>query len=162
MTKMTKHKATTTQILIKLRIVYLIFVCIRMFLTVMILCFRTDRSGQTVHTLIRLEEQSDQGLQCLLFHMHLKETFEPLHEKTNILHMRKKKTQISFAVSAKLISAFVFATRIVRPFFFLNPKFQASSHFLWLYSLVCVGPDRKPECWFSHDVAYVSAVRSIC
>ena len=28
--------------------------------------------------------------------------------------------------------------------YFLNPKFQASSHLLLLYSLVCVGPGRKP------------------
>ena len=35
--------------------------------TVMIQCFRTDRSGRTVQTQIRLplEEQSDQGLHCL-------------------------------------------------------------------------------------------------
>ena len=41
--------------------------------TVMTLSFRTDRSGQTVQTQIRLllEEQSDQGLHCLLFHLHL-------------------------------------------------------------------------------------------
>ena len=41
-------------------------------LTVMILSFRTDRSGQTVQTQIRLllEEQSDQGLHCLLFPLH--------------------------------------------------------------------------------------------
>ena len=41
--------------------------------TIMILSFRTDRSGQTVQTQIRLliEEQSDQGLRCLLFHLHL-------------------------------------------------------------------------------------------
>ena len=41
-------------------------------ITVMILNFRTDRSGQTVQTQIRLilEEQSDQGLHCLLFHLH--------------------------------------------------------------------------------------------
>ena len=41
--------------------------------TIMILSFRTDRSGQTVQTQIRLllEEQSDQGLHCLLFHLHL-------------------------------------------------------------------------------------------
>ena len=26
----------------------------------------------------------------------------------------------------------------------LLPKFQASSHLLWLYSPVCVGPGRKP------------------
>ena len=41
--------------------------------TVMTLSFRTDRSGQTVQTQIRLllEEQSDQGLHCLQFHLHL-------------------------------------------------------------------------------------------
>ena len=67
---------------------------------------------------------------------------EPRHEKTGFLHMNKTKTQISFA---KLISAFVFATRIVQSLYFLNPKFQASRHLLWLYSLVCVGPGRKPR-----------------
>ena len=41
--------------------------------TVMTLRFRTYRSWQTVQTQIRLllEEQSDQGLHCLLFHLHL-------------------------------------------------------------------------------------------
>ena len=29
--------------------------------------------------------------------------------------------------------------------YFLNPKFQTSSHLLWLYSLVCIGPGRKPR-----------------
>ena len=35
--------------------------------------FRTDRSGQTVQTQIRLllEEHSDQGLHCLQFPLHL-------------------------------------------------------------------------------------------
>ena len=39
----------------------------------MTLNFGTDRSGQTVQTQIRLllEEQSDQGLHCLLFHLHV-------------------------------------------------------------------------------------------
>ena len=53
----------------------------------MILSFRTDTSWQTVQTQIRLlleeqssqglhcllflEEQSDQGLHCLLFHLHV-------------------------------------------------------------------------------------------
>ena len=38
----------------------------------MILSFRTDMHGQTVHTQIKLllEEQSDQGLHCLQFHLH--------------------------------------------------------------------------------------------
>ena len=53
--------------------------------------------------------------------------------------------QISFAVTAKLISTFVFATRIVQFLYFLNIKFQASSHLLWLCSAVCVGPGRKPR-----------------
>ena len=37
--------------------------------------FRTDRPGQTVQTKIRLllEEQSDQRLHCLQFHLHLLE-----------------------------------------------------------------------------------------
>ena len=41
--------------------------------TIMILSIRTDRSGQTVQTQIRLflEAQSDQGLHCLQFRLHL-------------------------------------------------------------------------------------------
>ena len=38
-----------------------------------------------------------------------------------------------------------FAKRIVKSLYLLNSKFQASSHFLWLYSLVCVGPGQKPR-----------------
>ena len=41
------------------------------------------------------------------------------------------------------VTDFVFATRIVQFIFYLNPKFQASSHLVCLYSLVCVGPGRK-------------------
>ena len=57
----------------------------------------------------------------------------------------KKGTLVKKSVTAKLISAFVFATRIVQSLFFLNPKFQASSHLLWLCSPVSVGPGRKPR-----------------
>ena len=57
--------------------------------------------------------------------------YEPPHGKTNNLYKRKKKkTQISFEVTAKLISDFVFATGIVRFLYFLNPKFSASNHIL--------------------------------
>ena len=38
-----------------------------------------------------------------------------------------------------------FATRIVKSLYFLNTKFQASSHLLLPYSLVCVGPCRKHQ-----------------
>ena len=60
----------------------------------------------------------------------------------------------AFAVTAKLISTFVFTTQIVQSLFFLNPKFPASSH-LCLCSSVCVGPVWEPHCWFSHDAAHV-------
>ena len=51
--------------------------------------------------------------------------------------------------------AFVFATWIVQSLFYLNPKFQASSYLLWLYSPVCVGPSRKPEDRFSQNEAHM-------
>ena len=52
----------------------------------------------------------------------------------------ENKAQISFAVTAKLISAFVFATRMAQFLFYLNPKFEAFCSFLCLYSLICVRP----------------------
>ena len=54
-------------------------------------------------------------------------TNEPPREKTNNLDMRKQRRRsASRKVTAKLISAFVFASQIVHFLFFLNPKFQAS------------------------------------
>ena len=63
----------------------------------------------------------------LLFTKKKNDAFEPPHGKTNNLHTAKTKAQISFAVTAKLISAFVFATRIVQFLLYLTPKFPASS-----------------------------------
>ena len=57
----------------------------------------------------------------------------------------KTKVHIGYAVTAQLISAIVFATRIVQSLFFLNPKFKVSSLFLCLYRSVCVRPGRKPR-----------------
>ena len=36
-----------------------------------------------------------------------------------------------------------------------NPKFQASSCLLWLYSLLCVGSGRKPQHWVSNVAAQI-------
>ena len=47
--------------------------------------------------------------------------------ENQIFAYAKTKAQISFAVTAKLINAFVFAAGIVHFLFFLNPKFQATS-----------------------------------
>ena len=78
-----------------------------------------------------------------------KKIIEPNHEKTGFLHMRKQRlrsaAQLRCAVTAQLISIFVFATQIVPSLFFLNSKFLASSHILQLYSSVCVEPGRKPR-----------------
>ena len=56
----------------KLRIITVLLAILSV-TTVMILSFRTDMPGQTVQTQIRLllEEQSDQGLHCLPFRLHL-------------------------------------------------------------------------------------------
>ena len=77
------------------------------------------------------------------------------------LRMRKPKiayakttTQISCAVTAQLISAFVVAKRIVLFLFYIYQKFLASSFMLSLYSLVSVGPCRKPK---SLDVSYTGS-----
>ena len=63
--------------------------------------------------------------------------------RNRLLAFAKTKTQISFAVTAKLISLCFCYTDSTIPL--LPPKFQASSHLLWLYSPVCVGPGRKPR-----------------
>ena len=57
----------------------------------------------------------------------------------------KTKTQISCAVTAQLISAFVLAKQIVESHFFLNPKFQISSPLLRVYRSVCARSGRKPR-----------------
>ena len=50
---------------------------------------------------------------------------------------------------------FVLATQTVLSLYFLHTNFPASSHFLCLYCLVCVGLVRNLHCWFSHDAAYL-------
>ena len=72
----------------------------------------------------------------------------------------KTKTQISFAVTAKLISPFVFATWIVQSLYFLNPKFQASSHLLWLTAHFVSDLVGNPEDRFSHNKAHISTFKN--
>ena len=62
--------------------------------------------------------------------------------KTGFLHMRKQRRR---SASAKLISVYYFSQKIVQSIYFLNLNFQACSHLLWPYSLVRVGPCRKPR-----------------
>ena len=69
----------------------------------------------------------------------------------------ESKGAVSCAVTAQLNSAFVFATQIVQSLFFLNPKFQALSHLMWLHSLICIRPVRKPNCWIPNAKAHLLA-----
>ena len=76
---------------------------------------------------------------------------KPRHEKTGFLYIRKQRRRSAAqSVAAQLISASVFAIRIIQSLIYLNPKFQASSHLLWLYSTICVGPGRKPRILVFH------------
>ena len=61
--------------------------------------------------------QIDEQMNC--------DIYEPRHEKN-----AKTKAQISCAVTAQLISAFDFATRIVHFLMYLYPNFQDSSFLL--------------------------------
>ena len=49
-----------------------------------------------------------------------------------VFEYAKTKAPISCAVTVQLTSDFVFATKIEQPMYFLNLKFQASNHILWL------------------------------
>ena len=56
----------------------------------------------------------------------------------------------------------MFPTRIVQSFYFLNLKSHASSHLLWLYSLVCLGPGWKPQRpVFSQRGSFASALECV-
>ena len=79
-------------------------------------------------------------------------------KKKRIFAYAKTKVQLSFAVTAKMISAFVFATRIVQFLFFLNRKVQA---------LFCACTARfvsdlvgNSNCWFSHAMNHMVLQKS--
>ena len=80
---------------------------------------------------------------------------EPCHEKPCFFAYANKKVLISCSVTAKLISAFVFATQIVQSLCFLNPKFPASSNLLWLHSLVMSDLVGNPDDRFFCDAAQI-------
>ena len=83
----------------------------------------------------------------------------PVMRKPDLAYA-KTKTQISFAVTTKVISAFVFHTWTVQSLYFLNLKFQVSTHPLWFYSPVCAASDLvgNPEYRFSCVAAHISSM----
>ena len=65
-------------------------------------------------------------------------TIRALFLENMIFAYAKTRPQINYAVTAQLISAFVFTIWIVQSLYFLNPKFLAPNHLLWLHNRVCV------------------------
>ena len=74
--------------------------------------------------------------------------------KNRLFAYAKTKTQISFAVIAKLISVFVFATQIVQSIHFLNPKIQALVIFCDCAARFVSDLVGSPEDLFSHNEAH--------
>ena len=81
---------------------------------------------------------------------------EPCHEKIMVFAWAKTKAQISFTVTVKLISAFVFACRIVQFHCFLNLKILAFAMFISCTGRFVSDLVRNPEDWFSHEGAHLS------
>ena len=85
-------------------------------------------------------------------HLYFREDFEmllsvePHREKKWLFCICKNKDadQLRGNREADQRLCFEFATLIVQSLYFLNLKFQASSHLVCLNSLVWVGPGRKP------------------
>ena len=80
--------------------------------------------------------------------------------KPYFLLCEKKKTQISFAVTAKLISAFVFVSWI-QSLVFLNLKFQAFTTFCGSTDPFVSDLVGNPEDRFSHVAAQMSWLKSV-
>ena len=107
--------------------------------------------NNTVQYLLRIK--CNQNIMKLFFHLNLKE----FKNDTNQSHLSRTMRKPDFclcenkgadqlrSITAKLISAFVFATRIVQFLFFSNTKFQASIHLRKLHRPVCVRPGQKPR-----------------
>ena len=75
-------------------------------------------------------------------------SFQPRQEKTGFYLCKTKGTdQLYSRCTADQLLCFRYKDNTI------NPKFQASSHLLCLYSSVCIGPVRKPHGWFSQDAA---------
>ena len=73
--------------------------------------------------------------------------------KPTFPHMRKQKPQICFVVTAKLISAFLFAAWIVQYLYNFQPLTIFCSSKVRFVSDLVVNPER----WFSHDAAHFAS-----
>ena len=93
------------------------------------------------------------------WHYHnVKQVYEPMHGKTNNLHRRKQRHRSALQ---HLCFPYTVTTQIVQFLYFLNPKFPAFNHLLWLHNTVCVGSGRNPNCWFSQTQAHIILITRV-
>ena len=92
---------------------------------------------------------------CVSILRHINSVFFNLCRVSKNQHFAyaKIKAQTSFEVTAKLISVFALAARIVQSLSLLNSNFKRLVCFCDCTGR-CVGPGRKPLCWFSYDGAH--------
>ena len=130
-----------------------------------ILSTETNTSEQTVQFLIRLllKVQSDQGLHCLSFLLHLLHAYEPGREKTCLMSYANNKGADQPAHPHSLISAFVVrcldsvmspvsVTKISSPML-ASVAEQANLSLAW---------SETPKDTFCHVVAHIYMVKQHC
>ena len=87
--------------------------------------------------------------------------FKPHREKTSFLHMQKNPKdadQLRGNLEADQRLCFRYTDTSIP----LLSKSEISSHPLWLYSLICVGPGRKPgRLFIYHNEAHFQPIRLI-
>ena len=88
----------------------------------------------------------------VMFWVLIRSRYAPRCEKTGFLHTRKQRRR---SASRKLISAFVYATWIEQPLYFIYTKFQASAILCGCAAWFVSDLVGNPEDRFSHNEAHM-------
>ena len=81
---------------------------------------------------------------CSMYRTATVRISEPLYEKT-VFCICENKDADQLRGNREADQRLCFRYTIVQSLYFLNPKFEASRHILWLYSQICVKTGRKPQ-----------------
>ena len=97
---------------------------------------------QLTQNKLLLGELSEQVPHCLQFCLH---HYLSLVMRKLVICICENKDADELRNNREADQRLCFRYRLVQYLYFIYPKFQASCYLLWLYSLVCVGPCRKPR-----------------
>ena len=86
--------------------------------------------------------------------MYRQADMSDITRQTFILHVKKQRHRSAtrYCAADKHLFFIDYKAQFI---YLLNPIYLASSHLLWLYSLVCVYLVRYPKDSFSHDTAHI-------